>query len=269
MDSYGDPSGTTSSNNAIDELSRTPSSNNIIDEPLRVTPLPHDHPIFKLGELRDYSMSDNHRLFSARGRTVLGARKFVVLAHDGKRPLNHTVLESCHYTELVAREWIEGQMCWTVDLNGKRYAVNVTLGGGYGGATYRPWQGKETKFDGRPVAFKMSQAAQLARKEYLDHRKRTSGIPLQDKSPDRLADQCGHGPRKSTSYPFGKHGDYTSYRSSSDDSDSETEIPASNSRLGLVRRTSECSDGERTCNEKRVWTAGQYWPPVDKSNAMG
>ena len=264
MDTYNDISGTTS-------------SNNIIDEPLRAIPLPYDHPISGLEELRKYSMSGNHRPFSAANKTTAGAEKGVVLAHNGKRPLNHLGLDSHHYTNLVAREWAERKVCWTIDLNGKRHAVQTTLGssngGGRGGAIFRIWQGKETKFDGPPIAFSISQTAQLFHKKDLDRKGRTSRIPRKNKTSNPVADRHGDKPPRTNRYPSRNHGDYANYCDSSEYSDSETEIAPSNygSNYGsdLIERTSQRSVDESRYNGKRPWTESEHWRPASDSDAVG
>ena len=249
MNTYGDISGTTS-------------SNNVIDEPLRSTPLPDAHPISGLEELREYSLSDNHRPFSAANKTAAGAEKGVVLAKNGKRPLNHTGPESHHYTNLVAHEWAKGKVCWTIDLNGKRHVVQTTHGscggGDRGGAIFRIWQGKKTKFDGPPIAFSISQAAQLVHREDLNRERRTSRILPKNKASDPVTDQHGDKSPESNRYPSRNHGDYANYRESSKYSDSETEIAPSKYRFNFPRRTSRGSTDEIKYNGKRPWTESEH-----------
>ncbi|KAM0803428.1 hypothetical protein BDR22DRAFT_71062 [Usnea florida] len=119
------------------------------DPSVHVDALPKDYPIHLLAEAREYYGNNNTKPpFVLRTRPNERLKDVVIPTKHGLRPKR----EKTRLGQIVAMDWDEHNMFWTLDLNGRRYVVKPFPGKAQGGMRYLYWAGPRKGFEEKPLA---------------------------------------------------------------------------------------------------------------------
>ena len=136
------------------------------DDHIAVTPLPINHPIYRLEEARKHHLNRRRPPFVQESRkTRPGAHRPVLLADA-----NGNLKPGAAKADLICHAWDRNDGFWTLDVQGKRWIVKAFGGGPQGGARYLNWLGpeKNKNFGALPVAFSGKRSSTVAAEENVE-----------------------------------------------------------------------------------------------------